>query len=118
MILRIERGPINYQVFCRFIFLQVNGLNSKQHACNCINAYKEMSDSELAHKEILPSKEDALLFTQQEKAKHASSYSEKDDANLLSDGTSEDGEEDDLVLEYSGWLAFKQSLGFVYLQMQ
>jgi len=60
-----------------------------------------MSDSELAHSESLSAKEEMLLVTQQEKAKHASSYSEKDDATLLSDGTSDNSDEEDLVLEYS-----------------
>lgn len=63
-----------------------------------------MSDSELTHNEDAKSNEDAALFVKQEKTKHPSSYTEKDDAKLLSDGTSEDGDEDDLVLEYSGLL--------------
>ena len=69
-----------------------------------------MSDSELTLNGNIPLKEDAHLFNQKVKEKHASSYSEKDDANLLSDGTSEDGEEDDLVLEYSGLLYLRKVL--------
>lgn len=60
-----------------------------------------MSDTELAHIEGTTSNEDLNLVAKQEKQKHAS-YSEKDDAKLLSDGTSDDGDEEDLVLEYSG----------------
>ena len=74
-----------------------------------------MSDSELAHSESLSAKEEMLLVTQQEKAKHASSYSEKDDATLLSDGTSDNSDEEDLVLEYSGWLLIESRN--VYIQI-
>ena len=74
-----------------------------------------MSDSELAHSESLSSKEDVLFVARQEKTKHASSYSEKDDATLLSDGTSDNSEEEDLVLEYSGWLLIESSYVFVLI---
>ena len=69
-----------------------------------------MSDSEELTHEDIPSKEDASLVARQEKTRHASSYSEKDDAKLLSDGTSDDGDEDDLVLEYSGLMQLKSFL--------
>ena len=61
-----------------------------------------MSEIDVSYSESATTKEDENLVSKLERQKHASS-TEKDDANLLSEGTSEEEDvEDDLVLTYSG----------------
>ena len=60
-----------------------------------------MSDAEISNSEASSFKEDSKLVSKSEKQKHASA-TEKDDANLLSEGSSQEDDEEELVLEYSG----------------
>ncbi len=60
-----------------------------------------MSELDVPYGEASFFSEDVSLVVSADKPKHAAK-TEKVDAKLLSDGSSEDENEDDLVLEYTG----------------